>query len=296
MAAPLWIDKNLPGVSHMPSSRRVALRKTGEKICTAHSFESKGYKLTAEAGARYLISQASEAHLVVNLVHGTICQLLPANVGARTLRAPSGLHTNAHGSRHIQIEFIGDAARPFTGDLTAAGRRALGYVLDFTRANGVPDRWVGGVRPPKYPGPGVTRFMPKSGESGWTHHAAWRGNDHGDPGAILDPWALVDPTPAPRPAPTLDAYGRYRVRSGDTLGAIASRYRTSVDALVLLNGISNPDRIDVGDMLYTRWVVGRGDTLGEIADAVGTSVDRLVVLNGIRNPDAINVGQLLRLP
>lgn len=41
----------------------------------------------------------------------------------------------------------------------------------------------------------------------------------------------------------------YRVRSGDTLGAIAARYGISVPALAALNGISNPDAIAVGKML-----------------------------------------------
>lgn len=103
------------------------------------------------------------------------------------------------------------------------------------------------------------------------------------------------PPPSSGSTPT-DAQGRYRVRPGDTLGELAARFRTSVDALVLLNGISDPDRIDVDDRLYTRWVVGRGDTLGEIAERAGTSVARLVQLNGIRNPDHIQVGQLIRLP
>lgn len=105
--------------------------------------------------------------------------------------------------------------------------------------------------------------------------------------------------PAPAPTPPsgeVDSLGRYTVAPGDTLSELAARFRTSVGALVVLNGISDPDRIGVGDRLFTRWVVGRGDTLSGIADAVGTSVERLVALNGIKNPDVINVGQLLRLP
>lgn len=41
----------------------------------------------------------------------------------------------------------------------------------------------------------------------------------------------------------------YRVRSGDTLGAIAARYGISVPALAALNGISNPDAISAGKVL-----------------------------------------------
>lgn len=105
--------------------------------------------------------------------------------------------------------------------------------------------------------------------------------------------------PAPKPAPPVgrtDARGRYTVKPGDSLSAIAATFRTSVEALQLLNGISDPDRISAGATLYTRWIVGRGNTLSEIAAAAGTSVSTLVRLNGIRNADAIEIGQLIRLP
>ena len=41
----------------------------------------------------------------------------------------------------------------------------------------------------------------------------------------------------------------YTVRSGDTLSGIARRYGISVQYLVNLNGISNPNLIYVGQML-----------------------------------------------
>jgi N-acetylmuramoyl-L-alanine amidase len=43
--------------------------------------------------------------------------------------------------------------------------------------------------------------------------------------------------------------GTYRVRLGDTLGAIAARHGTSVAALAALNGIANPDRVVAGRAL-----------------------------------------------
>ena len=289
-----WIDTSLPGVSHIPSSRRVTMRRTGERIHTWHTFQSKGYGWSAARGARYLIQMAYEAHFVFHPTSGELVQLLPVSSGARTLKAQN-VTSNNHGTVHIQTEVIGDAHRPFTSDLTPNGKRGLGYLMDFLRSHGISDRWVGGVRPPAYPGPGVKRFMPLPGESGHTHHAAWRGNDHGDPGAIADPWRLI-PGPAPERPGGVDALGRYTVVRGDTLGEIARRFRTSTAALVLLNGISNPNVIHVGQRLYTRWVVGPGDTLGEIAARAGTTASRLAVLNGIPNPDRIQVGQLIRLP
>jgi len=43
--------------------------------------------------------------------------------------------------------------------------------------------------------------------------------------------------------------GSYTVRSGDTLGGIASRYGTDATALAALNGITNPNVIGVGRVL-----------------------------------------------
>src|SRR5688572_18394599 len=42
---------------------------------------------------------------------------------------------------------------------------------------------------------------------------------------------------------------RYTVRSGDTLGLIASRHGTSVASLVKANGLSNPNLIRIGQVL-----------------------------------------------
>jgi LysM repeat protein len=41
----------------------------------------------------------------------------------------------------------------------------------------------------------------------------------------------------------------YKVRSGDTLSAIAARFGTTVRALVDLNGITDPSRLRVGQVL-----------------------------------------------
>jgi LysM repeat protein len=48
---------------------------------------------------------------------------------------------------------------------------------------------------------------------------------------------------APQPS------GEYTVRPGDTLFSIAARYGTSVDRLVALNGITNPNRVQAGRKL-----------------------------------------------
>lgn len=104
------------------------------------------------------------------------------------------------------------------------------------------------------------------------------------------------PAPTPAPAPPTTTLKTYTVKSGDSLSVIAAKYMTSVKALQYLNGIDNPNRIEVGQVLYLGWVVSRGDTLGVIATRYGTTVAKLMSLNGIKDPNKIEVGQLIRLP
>ena len=96
----------------------------------------------------------------------------------------------------------------------------------------------------------------------------------------------------------------YKVQSGDTLSEIAARYGTTVNELMSLNGISNPNLIYPGEVLRIRgnvsgsvatYTVQSGDTLSEIAARYGTTVNELVNLNEINNPNLIYTGEVLRL-
>lgn len=76
------------------------------------------------------------------------------------------------------------------------------------------------------------------------------------PGATVIPSPSPLPSPTPTAAPTTAAtpqpsasFRTYRVRSGDTLGAIASRFGTTVKAISALNGITDPSRLQVGQLL-----------------------------------------------
>ena len=102
----------------------------------------------------------------------------------------------------------------------------------------------------------------------------------------------------------------YTVRGGDNLSSIASKYGTTVDVLVKLNGISNPNLIYPGQVLTISgtgssasvtkpaaskvYTVKSGDNLSTIAKRLGTSVDSLVKKNGIKNPNLIYPGQKLK--
>lgn len=103
--------------------------------------------------------------------------------------------------------------------------------------------------------------------------------------------------------------GTYTVVAGDTLSGIASRFGTTVAALVAANGITNPNLIHVGQVLRLSgsapapaqgggqsYTVVAGDTLSGIAQRFGTNYQTLAALNGIANPNLIRVGQVIKLP
>lgn len=98
----------------------------------------------------------------------------------------------------------------------------------------------------------------------------------------------------------------HTVRSGESLSIIAGKYGTTWQALAKLNGLSNPDHIEVGQKIKisgsggssaaARYhTVKAGEFLSAIAAKYGTTTARLVSLNGIANPDYIQAGQKLRV-
>lgn len=108
---------------------------------------------------------------------------------------------------------------------------------------------------------------------------------------------------------------RHTVRPGDTLGAIARRYRTSVNAIMSLNGLRS-NLIRVGQVLRVpsrggvetpaaggaaaapaegekvTYTVRGGDTLFQIAQSFKTTVDKIKAENGLAS-DILYVGQKL---
>lgn len=98
----------------------------------------------------------------------------------------------------------------------------------------------------------------------------------------------------------------HRIRRGDTLGQIATRYGVSTHELVAINDLRSSNHIRAGQRLrlplpaagsgdQDTYTVRRGDTLGAIARRVGMSVESLAAANGLENASRIHPGQELRI-
>jgi LysM repeat protein len=91
---------------------------------------------------------------------------------------------------------------------------------------------------------------------------------------------------------------------GETLGDIAARCGTTIDAIEQLNGIEDPDLILPDQILCVPgalevmpiYQVQPGDTLTTIAERFGSSVEVIIMFNEIYSPDDIVEGQILQIP
>ena len=112
-------------------------------------------------------------------------------------------------------------------------------------------------------------------------------------------------------------YNTYKIVSGDTLSKIAQRFDTTYQELARINGISNPNIIQVGQVIkvpgakpisstsnlaprppvaLNTYTIVYGDTLSKIANRFGTTYQELARINGISNPNIIQVGQVIKVP
>lgn len=91
------------------------------------------------------------------------------------------------------------------------------------------------------------------------------------------------------------------VQSGDTLWKIANQYKVEIETIMDLNGITNPDKLLIGQALVipegeNLYTVERGDTIVKIAQRFGVPIQDLLWENQIMNPDNIFPGLILRIP
>ncbi len=106
--------------------------------------------------------------------------------------------------------------------------------------------------------------------------------------------------------PITAAAGTITVKPGETLSDIAARYNVSTTALMRLNGISDPDHVEIGSRLKVpgsgaeagsgRHKVSSGETLLGIAALYQVRSRDLMAVNGLQNADHVELGQTLKLP
>jgi len=108
-------------------------------------------------------------------------------------------------------------------------------------------------------------------------------------------------------ANTDSSFSYYVVVAGDSLYSIANKFKTSVDAIKKLNGLTS-NLLSVGQRLkipssvsnggsasdYIFYVVRKGDSLYSIANKFGMTVDSLKALNNLTS-NTLNVGQVLKI-
>ena len=114
-------------------------------------------------------------------------------------------------------------------------------------------------------------------------------------------------TPTPEPTPTPKTH---RVRLGDNLSQIADFYGVTMDEILSLNNIPDPNNLIEGLVLIlppdanvdaeltlpATYLVRPGDTLSIIAVRLGMTIEQLMDANDIADPDNIFAGQELNVP
>jgi LysM repeat protein len=130
--------------------------------------------------------------------------------------------------------------------------------------------------------------------------------------------------------PVTDSNVRYKVAAGDTLNSIAKRLGVSVQDLMTLNGITNPNQVALGRQLKVpvprasttttkpgsttattkpgstgtgtvtitgeKVTVAQGDTMVKIAARLGVNVNDLIAANPSVDPAHMAVGTKLNVP
>ncbi len=191
-----------------------------------------------------------------------------------------------------------NASNIFGGGLTNYPLWVAQYEVEEPTPNGNWDSWVGW----QYTDAGEI-----SGINGYVDR------DRFTDGILLNENSEV-PLPDNTNKPSAGGTTTITIQRGQTLSGIALEYNTTVQILVELNNIANPNLIYAGSTLIvpsgetpidtdgnstsgqTIYVVQRGDTLNKIAAEFGTTARAIAVENNIRNINLIYIGQRLIIP
>ena len=124
-----------------------------------------------------------------------------------------------------------------------------------------------------------------------------------DPNRLFIGQQICIPVPAPPACPGFV----HTIVAGDTLFVLASRYNTTVQAILAANPGLDPNRLFIGQQICIPvpmppacpgfvYAVVAGDTLNAIAVRFNTTVPAILAANPGLNPDFIAVGQSICIP
>ncbi|MEZ5274764.1 MAG: LysM peptidoglycan-binding domain-containing protein [Opitutaceae bacterium] len=99
-------------------------------------------------------------------------------------------------------------------------------------------------------------------------------------------------------------FQEYRVRKGDSLGSIATRFGVSAREISKANNLRDADFVQAGQTLRipnprfagATYTVTKGDSLASIASRFNIPVNDLATANALRNADLLQIGQVLAIP
>ena len=91
------------------------------------------------------------------------------------------------------------------------------------------------------------------------------------------------------------------VKQGESLWKIAQFYGSDINQIILVNQLSNPNVVAIGQALVIpepnkEYVIQQGDTLWSIAQRYGVTTSALAEMNNIADPSLLYIGEMLLLP
>lgn len=113
------------------------------------------------------------------------------------------------------------------------------------------------------------------------------------------------PTPVARPQKLVNSHPDNKphsvtVKRGDSVSAIAQKYRVPMEEIVAVNGLHAPYHLNEGQKLKlpsARFhTVQKGESLSEISQRYNTKLSVIARSNDLASPYKLHVGQVLRIP
>jgi murein DD-endopeptidase MepM/ murein hydrolase activator NlpD len=89
-----------------------------------------------------------------------------------------------------------------------------------------------------------------------------------------------------------DIYPEYVIQSGDFLSVVSARFSTTLDEIIQVNQIQNPDAIAIGDRIKIPSLKGLSGTIITDNINIGETLSNISILSGMQTADIIRINQL----